>query len=86
MMEYTEGDWKARETSLGDWSIYTEGTDGRHIANVDRHFDAHLIAKAPKMAVLLRDILDAEKKGNYVELTGELKQRAQALAQADRKE
>lgn len=45
-MEYTKGEWKTNRNMMGTWTIFT---DDAHIADVDRHFNAHLIASAPDL-------------------------------------
>lgn len=44
-MEYTKGEWKTHKNALGTWTIET---NHELIGQVDRHFNAHLIAQAPK--------------------------------------
>ena len=56
-MEYTEGEWKAKKNWMGTWTIYT---DDAHIADVDRHFNAHLIAAAPIGDELASAVIDME--------------------------
>jgi len=55
-MEYTKGEWKANKNYMGTWTIHTDET---HIADVDRHFNAHLMAAAPDLYEALKGISHA---------------------------
>ncbi len=54
-MEYTRGRWATKKNALGTWTIYTIHT---RIADVDRHFNALLIAAAPAMYEALEAVDD----------------------------
>ncbi len=51
MNEYTKGEWKANKNWMGTYTIHT---DDAHIADVDRHFNAQLIASAPDLYEALK--------------------------------
>lgn len=60
-MNYTKGEWKAQRNSTGTWTIQTEE---EHIGDIDRHFNAHLIAAAPCCYEELKAIVnDSERLG-----------------------
>ena len=50
---YTKGEWKADKNWHGTYTIYT---DDAHIADVDRHFNAQLIAAAPLLYEALKEL------------------------------
>jgi len=52
-MNYTKGEWRAYKNPLGTWSI---STDNEPIAQVERHYNANLIAAAPDMHEVLQRI------------------------------
>uniref|UniRef100_A0A6M3LU75 Uncharacterized protein n=1 Tax=viral metagenome TaxID=1070528 RepID=A0A6M3LU75_9ZZZZ len=52
-MEYTKGEWKAKRNALGSWTVATEDT---YICRANRHFNAHFIAKSPRIYELLSKI------------------------------
>ena len=64
-MNYTQGEWKATKSALGDWVISTKDTI---IASEIRHFNAYLIASAPelyeacKLALDVMVAVDTERK------------------------
>ncbi|TET43144.1 MAG: hypothetical protein E3J66_02320 [Dehalococcoidia bacterium] len=59
-MNHTPSEWKAYKNALGTWSI---STDVEPIAQVERHYNAHLIAAAPLGAELARAIIAQDKDG-----------------------
>ena len=54
-MEHTKGEWKTYRNALGQWAV---STDLEPIAQVDRHYNAHLIAAAPDMYEALKELAD----------------------------
>ncbi len=50
-MEYTKGEWTTGKSVMGDWVISTEE---ELICREVRHYNAHLIAAAPKMYEALK--------------------------------
>ncbi len=52
MTNYTKGKWEAKKNTLGEWYIWVNNVP---IAQVDRHYNAHLIASAPAMHKALKE-------------------------------
>ncbi len=67
MSDYTRGKWKANGNYFGTWTI---STNGAHIADVDRHFNAYLIAAAPTIYESLKGLIDWLDNEN--ELVGDI--------------
>lgn len=53
-MNYTKGEWKVNKNYMGTYTIHT---DDAHIADVDRHFNAQLIASAPSLCAVLEQVV-----------------------------
>lgn len=51
--EYTKGEWGAFKSASGDWVI---ATDDELICREVRHYNAHLIAQAPRLYEALEKI------------------------------
>ena len=92
-MNYTKGQWKAHKNALGTWSISTELEP---IGQIDRHFNAQLIAAATDMYEALKVIcglFDYDNSGfkgssndDYVKIhkdSGSMRYAFQALAKAE---
>lgn len=79
MNNYTKGEWKTYKNALGQWAI---STDTEPIAQVERHYNAQLIASAP-------DLYEACKLAlHYIGTSQDKKARViveQALAKAEGK-
>jgi hypothetical protein len=60
MESFTRGECQATKNLAGTWTISTEDT---HIADVDRHFNAHLIKLAPE---LYSKLIDARNQIEYL--------------------
>ena len=78
---YTKGNWKAHKNILGTWTI---ATDLAHIADVDRHFNAQLIASAPDLYEALGMAMRVLRDNDIDEsMAGEFEILTDALAKAD---
>ncbi len=67
-MGYTKGEWKVNKNWMGTWTIYT---DEAHIADVDRHFNAKLIAAAPELYEACQELVYSVKSfGRQRHLSG----------------
>ncbi len=77
-MEYTKGKWEAVKNAIGTYTIQTE--DAR-IGEIDRHFNAYLVAAAPDMYEALKAIASCESvvAGDVVDIS------RKALAKAEGK-
>ena len=83
---FTKGKWKAKKNALGTWTI---STDYEYIGQIDRHFNAQLIASAPDLYEALNDAEDMIKvlrkdhpNGSHWAVDSYLVKIRQALAKA----
>ena len=81
-MEYTKGEWKAKKNALGTWTIHT---DLEHIGQIDRHYNANLIAAAPDCHRELANLVERIDRGLAIGEVLDLKPARQALAKAEDK-
>ncbi len=51
-MEHTKGEWKAFRNAIGTYTVQTEDT---RIGEIDRHFNAYLVAASPDMYEALKE-------------------------------